>query len=115
MDNPKIQHLTTLFNPDVEDRASESDRIWFEAHPHLPYRLRPALEYELGLPHGKYVLVRQVAPGFRVRVPITIMGKPPCGNSQIGRLAELVMAGEAAFVFNDRVVSLADLPGVRHE
>jgi len=51
---------------DVEDFASEQDRIWFEEHPEERQLIRTAYEGEMG---GAAVMVRvvQLAPGIRSR------------------------------------------------
>ncbi len=62
------------FDPAAADEASERDRMFFERHPDRTHRLRPARAGELpGLDvpvrGWSFVLVKQVARGFRVRVP----------------------------------------------
>jgi hypothetical protein len=59
--------------------ASKDDAAWFKAHPHRSHRLRRPHDVELqeamaptiapasAIP---YVVVRQVQPGFRLRLPI---------------------------------------------
>jgi hypothetical protein len=46
------------------------DGAWFRSHPHRNYRVRRAIQGELpGLPSDEwYVVVRQVIPGFRLRL-----------------------------------------------
>ena len=58
---------------DATDAASEADREWFKAHADRTHRLRPARAYEMpGLTakqaKGLWIVVRQIQPGFRVRM-----------------------------------------------
>ena len=60
-------------NPDAADRASESDRRFFEANPNRTYRVRPAHDGEMPemeAPGSGWICiaVRQLAPGVRVRI-----------------------------------------------
>jgi hypothetical protein len=55
----------------AEDVASESDRQWFDAHPRRNYRVRRAFSRELGN-YPQWVVVFQIGPGFRVRMPIRL-------------------------------------------
>jgi hypothetical protein len=59
------------------ERASDSDRLWFERHPGSRVRLRPMIagEFDVSgipadLPADGWVRVRQLAPGVRVREPL---------------------------------------------
>lgn len=55
----------------IVNATSEEDRIWFEAHPGVAVRIRPAIAGELGPPMdlytGKLTLVTQMQPGIRHR------------------------------------------------
>jgi hypothetical protein len=68
----------------VLDRASETDRIWFEQHPGENVRHRLPVEGEFW-PHSPIwvdlVLVFQVRPGFRHRLPLVRLSGP--GTEQI--------------------------------
>ena len=55
--------------------ASEDDRVWFEQHPGAKERIRPPFSSEGG-GSGVAILVVQVAPGFRVRMPVVLSGGP---------------------------------------
>lgn len=61
---------------DATERASEDDRLWFEAHPDQNHRIRPIVDGEFGPGHHKIkkkaVAVEQIWPGFRIRRPIDI-------------------------------------------
>ena len=61
---------------EATERASESDRLWFEAHPNQNHRLRPIIDGEFGRVHHKikenFVAVEQIRPGYRIRRPIDI-------------------------------------------
>ena len=63
--------------PDVSasiDRISGEDRDWFNLHPLAAERTRPAAEHEFWPNFDsacvKYVIVREVCPGFRFRTPV---------------------------------------------
>jgi hypothetical protein len=52
------------------DRASESDRTWFELHPEAEYRERPEVDGEFWPKppfRVAFVLIFQVRPGVRAR------------------------------------------------
>jgi hypothetical protein len=50
------------------DLAKQTDRDWFRSHPHRSHRTRRALAGEMpGVGAEMYVVVRQLAPGFRSR------------------------------------------------
>lgn len=62
------------------DRISADDREWFEAHPGVDERIRPAGPHEFW-PHFdsatvKYVIVHQVWPGYRLKLPIIRVHRP---------------------------------------
>ncbi len=67
---------------DAADRASESDRVFFERHPNRDHHVRPFVPGELPV-HGIagdgrwIVVVRNVRPGMRVRLPIFARYLPP--------------------------------------
>jgi hypothetical protein len=60
-------------------RLSEDDRRWFEARPGREFRLRKPAPRELGMMQAQgasHVLVRQVQPGFRMRLPMLCSNLP---------------------------------------
>ncbi len=61
------------------DRASEGDRVWFELHPGEDVRLRPIIDGEFWPNHfdrASHVIVQQVRPGFRLRLPVMRLSLP---------------------------------------
>jgi hypothetical protein len=62
------------------DRMSQSDREWFERHPGAEERIRLAAPHEFWPNFDsavvRYVIVRQVRPGFRLRFPIVRLHRP---------------------------------------
>lgn len=58
------------------DRASEADRLWFEAHPGVNVYVRPLVEGEFppspNCPPIIGVCVEQLHRGFRIRRPLGI-------------------------------------------
>jgi hypothetical protein len=62
------------------DRISENDREWFERHPGVDERIRLAAYGEFwptfDSVNVKYVIVRQVMPGFRLRLPVVRIHRP---------------------------------------
>lgn len=80
----KAAATTTDAVYDAMEAASETDRVWFEAHPRRSYRVRPHIPGEW--PPGSmatplrgwcaYTVVRQVMPGFRVRRSFSAEGEP---------------------------------------
>jgi hypothetical protein len=98
----------------TEDCASDNDRRWFEARPDRRYRLRPRLSRELGGAEDiTHVLVIQMFPGARVREGVRWLGGalPADRDDQLARLAELIHAGEGAYIVNGRVVGFDELSG----
>ncbi len=62
------------------DRASESDRLFFERNPDERVRMRPRIDGEFGPneyaapPDAAWTLVVQLAPGVRDRRPFALFG-----------------------------------------
>jgi hypothetical protein len=105
-------------DPRVEDRASADDRTWFATRPERRYRFRPRLPRELGAEDATHILVVQLFPGARLRKPVCWCGSsavPPDEDDQLARLADLIARGELAYIYLGRVLSLQELPGVRHD
>jgi hypothetical protein len=68
--------IVDLPSPQAElvDRAMERDRTYFAANPDEEWYVRPALVGEWGAYfgiHAPFVLVRQIAPGLRLRQPVS--------------------------------------------
>jgi hypothetical protein len=58
--------------------AKRLDRDWFRLHPHRSHRLRHAIAGEFpGAPLERYVVVRQVQPGARLRQPFNMTAPLP--------------------------------------
>lgn len=62
------------------DRASEDDRIWFEANPERHFRIRNPIPYEFNerMPDPtpgftSRTLVAQMSPGVRLRLPCEVL------------------------------------------
>ena len=79
------QTLPPIVTPPQEiataiDRISADDRDWFELHPGAEDRIRPAAAHEFWPTFDsacvKYVIVRQVWPGFRLRLPVLRLHRP---------------------------------------
>lgn len=95
----------------VEDSASHEDAEWFAAKPERGYRLRPRQPGELGQGEDTHVIVIQICPGIRSRQTLHIAGAlPNDDDAQLGRLAELTLLNEAAFIVNGHVLSLEEFP-----
>lgn len=61
------------------ERASESDRLWFEKQSERDVRIRPLVSGEfgsLGEPEASLMLVLQVAPGVRARCAPPLLEGP---------------------------------------
>jgi hypothetical protein len=92
--------------------ASDDDRVWFERHPARNFRLRAPIADEVKLcpaapPRRQKVLVRQIKPGFRVRIPFTWRDRAPLLNSEqvCEELFLAVCAGGCDAPFDDDVGS----------
>ncbi len=53
----------------ASDRASDADRKWFAEHPNRSYRMRRALPFEFPEAEGDPVIIFQIHPGRRVKMP----------------------------------------------
>jgi hypothetical protein len=63
-------------------RAQMLDKEWFRSHPHRSHRIRPAVAGEMpGANAETYIVVRQLAPGVRMRVFFTPVGPSPEGEA----------------------------------
>jgi hypothetical protein len=97
----KAAAATTDTVYDAMEAASETDRLWFEAHPHRSFRVRPHIPGEWppgslpARPRGwrPYTVVRQVMPGFRLRLAFSAEGEPGQGERAAERLYEMMMRG----------------------
>jgi hypothetical protein len=81
------------FDPQAIGAASADDREWFEQNPRRAYRLRPVMLDEMGIEavlRGAIVAVRQVLPGWRIRlafVPDRVPDRAPPDNEFTAKLA----------------------------
>ncbi len=78
--------------------GSDEDRRWFARHPRRSYRLRPAFADEApdGVTGG-WTIVRQIAPGVRVRACVTLdHDDPDDGEANARRLFEQIREVDAA-------------------
>jgi hypothetical protein len=68
------------------DRITGEDRDWFKAHPGAESRFRPAAPNEFWPVHSsdcvRQVLVTQVWPGFRLRMPLLRLNLPESDRIQ---------------------------------
>ncbi len=81
----RVRPMPPVITPPPEvseaiDRMSENDRKWFECHPEAKERIRLARPHEFWPTFDsacvKYVIVKQVQPGFRLRSPILRVNLP---------------------------------------
>ena len=68
------------------EQATGGDRRWFEEHPGATFRERPAVAGEFWPVFDShsvlYVIVIQVAPGWRLRLPVVRLNRPGSGRVQ---------------------------------
>jgi hypothetical protein len=85
------------------DHARAADAAWFEAHPRRSHRLRPGIPHELprltaDMAAGSWFVVRQVAPGMRIKAIFTPPGPPPdveeIGHAMFDLIGEHAATGE---------------------
>jgi len=58
------------------------DKEWFRSHPHRSHRIRRAVSGEMPGAHAEtYIVVRQLAPGVRMRTFFTPLGAFPEGEA----------------------------------
>ena len=71
------------------ERLSEDDRRWFKARPSRSFRLRKPAKGELemlGDDRCNHVVVEQLAPGVRARLPVLIVGGLPDCDAVLRKL-----------------------------
>jgi hypothetical protein len=67
-----------LFDPDARYLAKKLDDDWFRSHPHRSHRIRRLIPGESpGASMQRYIVIRQVKPGFRLRQPFDVVGELP--------------------------------------
>ena len=69
------------------------DAAWFTAHPRRSHRVRDEFPGEFERASGgpvDFVVVRQIKPGQRIRVPFTLV---ECGADALGMMQALAMRG----------------------
>jgi hypothetical protein len=85
------------------DHARAADAAWFEGHPRRSHRLRPAVPHELpglttDMAAGSWFVVRQVAPGVRIKMIFTPPAPPPdseeIGHAMFDLINERAATGE---------------------
>jgi hypothetical protein len=83
--------MSAVFDVAV-DCASEDDRLWLLAHPDRRRRLRPIVPYEfhvrMAVQPGQqaWVLVDQIKPGVRTRVPLSLPSTKEGWDALLSRL-----------------------------
>ncbi|PWT94422.1 MAG: hypothetical protein C5B53_13195 [Candidatus Melainabacteria bacterium] len=71
----ELEEVMQRTNADLSglEETSEGDRLWFEARPKRNFRLREATAHERSVgTHSDHVLVCQVEPGTRARLPVIV-------------------------------------------
>jgi hypothetical protein len=109
-DNPLGHHSNDDIIALVEEVVWASDRTFFQQHPGRQYRLRPAWQVEVEdfVRHGGgaadlcdghcwWVVVHQMAPGFRYRVPFSAPHHLPteAPEREARRMFKSLMKGRA--------------------
>ena len=84
----------------VIDAISDKDRVWFSHHPHRNFHVRGFVPGELpaSFPAGDgvaIVVVRQIDPGVRMRVPIYLCSTPADTEAVARKIYEAVMGASA--------------------
>jgi hypothetical protein len=80
------------------DRACDSDKNWFEAHPERIFRVRAPMPYECNGPleaandgMSWWVLIAQIAPGFRLRMLVAVPSDSCPDEADDQELASMLM------------------------
>lgn len=89
---------------DPMEVASDGDAVWFRRHPHRNHRIRLAEPGEFGrgldmvVPAGtlSFVVVRQIFPSMRVRLPFAMSKWPSGREAAAGTLFEFLLRTDAA-------------------
>ena len=75
-------------NQEVIDFISKNDKEWFEKNPEEEFRFRLWVEGEMP-PEGKYVLVRNIKEGLRVRVATNLPEKLEIISKKLSKIKRL--------------------------
>jgi hypothetical protein len=98
---PVTQHAAAPSSASSE-LAQMLDKEWFRSHPHRTHRIRRAIPGEmLGVSAGMYIVVRQVAPGLRMRGFVEPNGPLPADEAPehiAHALFDLVLASPRRFL-----------------
>jgi hypothetical protein len=98
-----IDHVPAAATPG--DLAKNLDKEWFRSHPHRSHRLRRTIAGEFPDDAGDWVLVRQLQPGVRLRLPFKALAQFPSGEAP----------EHVAHAMYDLVLETRDRPVFGHE
>lgn len=95
--------------PDPMEVASQDDARWFSQNPRRSHRIRPPVPGEFGIrePHTpkpltRWVIVRQVKPGFRMRMSFAICGTPAFTETAGKAICDRLLGIGGAGIFSGR-------------
>lgn len=102
-DNPPPRHFDPI------EAASEDDARWFRENPRRSHRIRPPVPGEFGIkdPHTakpltRWVMVRQVKPGFRMRMSFAMSGAPAFTETAAKAICDRLLGIGGAGIFSRR-------------
>ena len=94
---------------DPIEAASEDDARWFRENPRRNHRIRPPVPGELGFkepytakPLTRWILVRQVKPGVRIRLSFAMCGAPAFTETAGKAICDRLLGIGGAGIFSRR-------------
>ncbi len=109
----RLKITALAHSPQVVECSSRHDSIWFAKRPGKQFRFRPARRGEIpGASTGDWIVVRQLAPGARVRLAVQMLGTrkeiskhAPTGDKALALLWGACSTGKAFGMQHGRVLA----------
>ena len=94
---------------DPIEEASRDDARWFSQNPRRSHRIRPPVLGEFGIPEPdtarplkRWVMVRQVKPGVRMRLSFVMSGSPVFTETAAKAICDRLLGIGGAAIFGGR-------------
>jgi hypothetical protein len=91
------------------EAASQADARWFTQNPRRSHRIRPPVPGEFGVrepytakPLKRWVMVRQVKPGVRMRMSFAMCGNPVFTETAASAICDRLLGIGGAAIFGGR-------------
>ena len=100
---------STTAPPDPLEAASRDDARWFSQNPRRNHRIRPPVPGEFGIPEPytpkplkRWVMVRQVKLGVRMRLSFAMVGNPVFTETAGRAICDRLLGIGGAAIFGGR-------------